>query len=221
MPKAILFLCLFAMDVFSNADLVAPFTVDVISKKNPLWDTIEVTTYVSNVGTTPTIVKTQDFNVVSVGIDSFIPLRLHNIPAGYYLDAGKTQVYKDTITAFFGPFAIVTQADPIHVFQESAIGNDLRSQAYNFYPKIVRDTILLVDTVKITIHDTIKVCPSYAKTSADPIVRQVPSTVYNTIGRPEWVGLLQEGAYPTDKLKQGLYIIVQGQKVRRFRVAYR
>lgn len=210
---------LLAASAFSFSDLVGPFTVDVISTKNPLWDTIQVTTYVSNIGTTKTITNTSDFQVASVGIDSFFPLKNHVMPANFFLSAGGLAVFKDTLIAFHGPFAIVTQVDPIHVFQEYAIGNDTRSQGYNFYPTIIRDTLLLVDT--LLIHDTVNYCaPSLVKASS-AVSQGLATTIYNLAGQPAWTGALPPGGLPIAKLKPGLYLMVQGRNTRRFRIAYR
>jgi hypothetical protein len=219
---------LFASIARATADLVAPFTVDVISSKHPLWDTIQITTYLSNIGTTSTISNSSEFTVLNVGIDSLMPLRIHNILPTYYLGAGNMVVYKDTITALRGPFAIVTHADPIHVFQEYSVGNDVRSQAYNFHPAIqqIHDTVVVYDTVRVTVRDTIRDTirvgpPALAKAASAAHLAPVASVVYDAAGAKVWEGMLPPGAYPPTGLRPGLHLIVQGEQARRFRIAYR
>jgi len=224
-------------------DLVAPFTVDLISTKHPLWDTVLITTYLTNRGADPTTSHTFNATIMAVKIDSFVVGGSnHDIPAGYVLNGGSFVEVQDIAIAPKGPFAVATWTDPLRFMGEGGgeAVNNVRSAAYNFYPDvvfdtvvlydtlIVRDTLRIRDTVKVTVRDTViktdtvKFCPpTMAKVSAAALRPAVPTTVYNAIGQPVWAGPLREGEYPPVRLRQGIHILVQGSRVHRFRVAYK
>jgi hypothetical protein len=223
---AILF---FASASFAGPDLVAPFTVDLKSSKSFLFDTVVVTSYLSNNGTTNTLTQSFDATIISIGVDSF-NIFAHKIPASYYMGPNTFVTFKDTLAVIKGSFSIHTWCDPLLFFGEGGgqINNNIRSQAYNFHPTTVHDTVLLIDTlklavhdtVKITVHDTVKIASAAAPKFSAAVV-SVPSTVYDAIGRPEWSGMLAPGGFPMVKLHEGLHLIVQGASARRFRVAYK
>lgn len=164
---------LLAVSVSAAPDLVAPFTIDLKSNKG-VWDTIIVTTYLGNVGTTATLPQTFDATIFSAGVDSF-NLFGHRIPATLVLNPGSMVVYRDTLTVRPGPFSIFTWCDPLGFLGEGGgeLVNNVRSQAYNFYPTVrqihdttvvydtlrFRDTLRIVekDTIRITLHDTTRV----------------------------------------------------------------
>ena len=147
---------LLAASVMAGPDLVAPFTVDLVSTKHPLWDTVQVTAYLLNLGSTDTPVHTFDAVILDVRMDS-VPFgpKSHSIPTGLVLGAGKSVVLASQGIVPKGPFSIATWCDPLGHFGEGGgqVANNVRSQAYNFYPKVIRDT------VKVVVHDTVKYCP--------------------------------------------------------------
>jgi hypothetical protein len=237
MRKTLALLALVASVPRAAVDLVAPFDVRLLGS-NVLFDTVEITTYLLNKGTTQAVspVALSPYLAVAIGVDSF-NIRSHDIytlSPGYYLD------FTDTITVIRGAHSFHTWCDPLGAWNESNENNNVRSQAVNYRPAVIFDTIVLYDTlvirdtvrihdtVKVTVRDTVikkdtvKYCPpSMAKASAAALRPAVASTVYNAIGQPVWAGALREGEYPPIRLKQGLHLLVQGARVHRFRVAYK
>jgi hypothetical protein len=131
-------------------------------------------------------------------------------------------VYYDTVR--------VTQHDTvIHIETLKVVQRDtIKITEHDTTRVTVRDTIIKNDTIRVVIRDTvikkdtIKYCPpTLAKTSSVNRSPERLATVYNALGQPEWSGLLQQGAFPDFRLKEGLYIITQGTQSRRFRVSYK
>jgi hypothetical protein len=257
-------LLLFCSAIGATPDLIAPFTVDLI-RKGSFIDSIEVTTYLVNNGTSVAAPTYPNFLLdVSIGIDSF-QVRSHST---LFLTTGNVLIYKDTIATIAGPFSITTWCDPLHAWGEGGgeLVNNVRSQAYNFHPTILllhdttvvydtlrfHDTLKVVekDTVKINLHDTTRVTlrdtifqrdtirvvirdtvikrdtirvgpPTLAKAASLAYQKPVASIVYDAVGVKVWEGMLQPGGYPPAGLRPGLHLIVQGDKARRFRIAYR
>lgn len=92
----------------------------------------------------------------------------------------------------------------------------------------VLDTIFQHDTIRVVVRDTIVKRdtirigpPTLAKAASLKYLVPTASTVYNAAGVVVWEGLLLPGAYPPAGLRPGLHLIVQGERARRFRVAYR
>ncbi len=234
---------LLAVSVFATPDLVAPFTVDLLNSKSAYFDTIQVTTYLQNRGNVATPIQSFNWTAVSIGVDSFT-IDAHQIYAGNSLNPNNFFEFKDTVQIIKGPFSIHTNADPLQISGEGGGDkvNNVRSQSFNFHPKIIQDTILLIDTlrihdtVKVAIHDTVKITlrdtvikrdtikycpPTLAKTSGRFLKPLVSTTVFNARGQPEWTGMVLEGEFPQVRLKQGLHLLIQGQQVRRFQVVYK
>jgi hypothetical protein len=145
---------LLAVSAFSYPDLYAPLTIDLIGKSK-LFDTILVTTDLVNKGTTTAYspIYPSTYTAVNVGVDSF-NIRLHyaaSIQAGYFYE------FYDTIVVIGGPHSIQTWCDPLGRWAEGGgeVNNNVRSQYFNFRPQIIRDTILLIDT--LVVRDTLKI----------------------------------------------------------------
>ena len=150
---------------FSYADLLAPATVRLLSTRHWLWDTVEVTTYLQNVGDvtaySPTYPST--YTAVAVRIDSLWTVKLHSMAS---LSAGYFYTFKDTTVVLKGPFAVTTQCDPLWSIETNggAAINNVLCWDYNFHPTIHYDTVTIVDidtlwkhdTTRVNIHDTIK-----------------------------------------------------------------
>lgn len=161
----------------ATPDLVAPFTVDLISQQGAL-DTIIVTTYLTNIGNAETTVRTFDAQIVSIGIDS-LNIRGHQIPANKVLSPGGLVIYKDTIAMIPHPFSIFTWCDPLGSLGEGGgeVVNNVRTQGYNYYPQVIRDT------VRVAVHDTVQYCKPTA--SRQPLAARAPQSfaVYSAAGQ--------------------------------------
>lgn len=152
-------LCL-ASRLFALPDFIAPFDLRLIHSST-LFDTVEVTTYLINKGTTVATspLYPSPYTAVSVGVDSF-NIRTHDV---YTLSAGFYLEFKDTITIIRGAHSFHTWCDPLVAFNESNVNNNVRSQPVNYHPAVVRDTIVLydtlvrVDTLKTIQKDTVKI----------------------------------------------------------------
>jgi hypothetical protein len=145
---------LLAVSVFSYPDLYAPLTIDLKSSSQ-YFDTIIVTTDLINKGSTPAFspLYPTTYTALSVGVDSF-NIRVHSVASiqpGYFLE------FADTIIVIGGPHSIQTWCDPLGKWGEGGaeVNNNVRSQYFNFRPQIIRDTILLIDTV--VVRDTLKI----------------------------------------------------------------
>jgi hypothetical protein len=127
-----------------------------------LWDTIEITTYLQNVGDSMAFspLYPSYWPAVVVQIDSLKVSRDHNIT---YLAANYFLTFKDTAIVLKGPFALATQCDPLWKIETNGAAsvNNVLAWTYNFHPTIYYDTITLVhyDTVNqsIYIHDTTRI----------------------------------------------------------------
>ncbi len=154
MKKLIAVASLFVTSIWALPDLFAPLSIDLIGKSQ-LFDTILVTTDLVNKGTSTAYSPTypSKYLAVSIGVDSF-NIRSHDaasVMPGYFIE------FKDTLVVIGGPHSIQTWCDPLIKWGESGggINNNVRSQYFNFRPQIIRDTIILIDT--LIVRDTLKI----------------------------------------------------------------
>lgn len=263
MKKWLLLIAVLASKSPALPDLVAPFDIRLINS-SAFFDTLEIRSYLLNKGTTTAFspLYPEDYPVLTVGVDSF-NIRGHDMVS---LSAGYYREFVDTIVVIQGPGSIHSWCDLLRAWDEGAgqINNNVRSQAFNFHPKIIRDTVVLYDTlvirdtlkivekdtviitlkdtIRVTVRDTIIKKDTIRVTIRDTVIRvdtvkycpptlakagrfgrgpAVASVVYNAVGQPVWRGSLPVGEYPPVRLKQGLHLLVQGQRAHRFRVAYK
>jgi hypothetical protein len=178
---------------YSAVDLKAPFDVRKLGS-SALFDTVEISTFLINDGSTTAIspLYPSTYSAVTVGTDTLANLRLHSVatinPKSYWS-------FVDTLVVIRGPFTISTWCDPLHAWGEGGyeVGNNVRSQAFNFHPTIqvvidtvvlydtlrIRDTLKVVekDTVSITLHDTTRVTVTDTIFQKDTIRVTVRDTV--------------------------------------------
>lgn len=229
-PTMLVLLC--TVLCFGQPDLAAPFTVDLLSSSHPLWDTIVVTTYLSNIGDAATDAHAFDWPLVSVRVDS-MPVGSHSMPANYVLNAGLFVVLTDTAIVLRAPFALVTWVDPIGASGEGGGEqvNNVRGVAFDFHPDVQYDTtyVLVYDTVTVhdttvavdtvTVHDTVVVHDTVYATESTPklaigATRDTGeySELFRVDGRRIWAGYLREGQLPPMHLAYGSHVLVRGDR---------
>lgn len=231
MLRAFLTGLLLCYGVAAQPDLVAPFTVDLLSSSHALWDTIEVTTWLINKGdlTAWSPLYPSDYTALSLGFDS-LQLRNHSIP---YLDAGYYVEFIDTLVVMKAPFCVVTWCAPLGEFGEGGGQkvNNVRGVAFDFYPETVYDTtyILVYDTVivhdttvttdtlvmhdTVVVHDTVYATGSTPKFASATLSAEGEYTeVYRMDGRMVWHGALREGQLPPVRLAMGTHVLVCGDR---------
>lgn len=188
--------------------------VEMLSSKDPKWDTVVVRSYVYidgdstfyNRGTAPLL-------LLDVRIDS-ASARKHYLAPKDSLEFLHGFFLFDTLTVLKTPFVAATWVDPLWSFQKEPTVEELRvSSLYiDLHPKV--DTILIAG------------CPPGPTRLRGPIgfrggtlAREaVPTTIYDIIGRPVWSGRLPEGEIPRDLVPEGVYLLVQGSRHRTFRI---
>ncbi len=176
----------FALSISSAApDLVPFFRVTQIHSSS-VFDSILVESAVINNGSTASYSQTIDLAVISIGKDSLTPLKYHNIPANYVINSGSFMSFKDTLQVIPIVFSINVYVDPLG-YLDGFKGNNVTSQAYNFHPQQVHDTITVVlyDTVNTTttLHDTLKTVThdTTKLTITDTLITHIRDTIKITL----------------------------------------
>jgi hypothetical protein len=206
---------------FAVSNLYSPSSVRLLSTKNWLVDTIEITTIVTNNG--PDVAQSplypEKYVVLDVRIDS---LRVTKHHEALVLSVGSFLIFKDTVTVLKGPFSLTSWTNPLSnytsnpmVWGESGaeIFDNVLSWSYNFHPTVHYDTIYLV------VHDTVQisgVASSHNKIAKSSLLTS--AQIYNIFGQLVWEGKTENGVIPNIALSPGTHVFVQGDKKRFIKV---
>ncbi len=177
---------------------------------NGIVDSVEVTTYVGNEGSTPALSPQfpKTYPIVAIGTDTLSVLRNHAVAT---LDAGFYVSFKDTLRILAIPTALHCWVDPIKAWGDSTPFDNVTSYIIDYH----RDQAL--DTIFIYVHDTVRVYDSVATPSAlvgsAPLARisAVAGALYDVSGRKVWEGVSASGVIPRGlTLATGVHLFVQG-----------
>ncbi len=216
MKKFLLVVLVLVSIINAKPNLTTPAVAKLLSSAHPLWDTVEITSYLQNNGdsTAWSPLYPTKYSALTVLVDSLQIAGYHSIA---YLLPGYFLTFKDTARIMKGPFALTTWTNPLFYFGEGggqSVDNVL-SWTYNFHPEITYDTIYIVKHDTITIHDTLR---DTLKTGSQQILSKsfsntkIDSKVYNILGQLVWRGNSEAGKIPSLSLSQGAYILIQDNK---------